>query len=141
MVIASTILGVYLAAYAGFERALEFDVLVNKRSAYHLITAMEAELKDNIEINKQLTKTVSNEQYDKKYFVRRSPMGHFVWDAMLETDKTFQVPADIITGVRRYYQAINILREELVGRKIPSKYFIKRVDEENKNDSRPGKHP
>ena len=50
MVIVSTVLGVYLAAYAGFERALEFDVLVNKRSAYHLITSLEAELKDNIKL-------------------------------------------------------------------------------------------
>jgi hypothetical protein len=132
MVIASTILGVYLAAYAGFERALEFDVLVNKRSAYHLITAMEAELKDNIEVNNKLIKTVSKGQYDRTYFVRRAPMGHFVWDAMLETDKTFQVPAEIITGVRRYYQTINILREELASSKIQSKYFIQRVKEEHK---------
>ena len=59
-------------------------------------------------------------------------MGDFIWQAMTETDKTFQVPAEILTGVRRYYQAIDVLREEIGKRKIPAKYFVKRVKEEHK---------
>lgn len=131
MVIISTILGVYLAANAGFQRAIEFDAMINKRSAYHLLTSLEAELKDNVEINKKLAVDLNTGSLNRSYYIRRSQMGFFIWQAMQETDKTFQVPAEVLTGVRRYYKSVEVLRQEYDQSKIPATYFKKRVEEEH----------
>ncbi len=131
MVIISTVLGVYLAANAGFERAIEFDAMVNKRSAYRLLGSLEAELKDNIAIVDKLTENLGIKFKDRKYMLRRHQTGKFVWQAMLESDHTFQVPPKVLTGVRRYYKNLEILRYELENNKIPNAYFIKRIKEEH----------
>ncbi len=131
MVIVSTVLGVYLAANAGFERAIEFDAMVNKRSAYHLLGSLEAELKDNITIMNKLAESLSVINKDRKYMLRRHQTGKFVWQAMLESDHTFQIPAEVLTGVRRYYKNLEILRYELENSKIPNHYFIQRVKKEH----------
>ena len=133
MVIASTILGVYLAANAGFERAVEFDAIVNQRSSYHLLTALEAELSDNIAINDNLCADLRQANIDIKYMLRRAPMGKFVWHAMLESDQTFLIPHEIITGVRRYYNKVDVLRGELGERKIRVVYFIARIKQEHES--------
>ncbi len=131
MVILSTVLGVYLAANAGFERAIEFDAMVNKRSAYRLLGSLEAELKDNITIVNKLTENLQLVNKDRTYMLRRHQTGKFIWQAMLESDHTFQVPAEVLTGVRRYYKNLEILRYELENSKIPSSYFITRIKEEH----------
>ena len=50
---------------------------------------------------------------------------------MLESDKTFQVPAEVLTGIRRYYKAVEVLHEEFQGRIIPADYFVKRIKQEH----------
>lgn len=132
MVIVSTILGVYLAANAGFERAVEFDAMTNKRSTYHLLTALEAELKDNIQINNKLATDLNQGNINRSHYIRRSQMGKFVWQAMKESDNTFLIKADVITGIRRYYQAVEVLRTEYDQSKIPATYFRNRIEEEHK---------
>ena len=49
MIMASTVLGVYLAAQAGYKTALEFEVARGERDGYYMRRALLDELKDNLD--------------------------------------------------------------------------------------------
>jgi hypothetical protein len=48
VIMASTVLGVYLAALAGYKTALEFEVTRGERDGYYMRRALVDELKDNL---------------------------------------------------------------------------------------------
>lgn len=49
VIMASTVLGVYLAAQAGYQTALQFEVSRNERDGYFMRRALLDELKDNLD--------------------------------------------------------------------------------------------
>ena len=49
VIMASTVLGVYLAALAGYKTALEFEVARGERDGYYMRRALLDELKDNLD--------------------------------------------------------------------------------------------
>lgn len=105
LVIAATVLGVYLAAQAGFRAALDFEILRLDRESYYLRAAMRDELEDNAA---RIEGWVADFQAGKaaQYRGRDAEplrLDTFVWEAMGEAPATFEIPAPILTGVRRYY--------------------------------------
>ncbi|MCU7958535.1 MAG: hypothetical protein KZQ58_00755 [gamma proteobacterium symbiont of Bathyaustriella thionipta] len=53
VVIASTIVGVYLAASVGLMEALRYEQLVNQRDLYYMNESLKAELDDNLQALEQ----------------------------------------------------------------------------------------
>ena len=134
MVIISTIIGVYLAANAGFEKAIEFDHLAKKRDMYYMLTALQAELKDNIEIMNLRVKDVNNTTDHLKVakLSESRPVEDFVWDSLKESGESFRIPPEIITHIRRYYSATHHYTEDMEGFGFARSHYKKLIEEENK---------
>ena len=113
LVLASTVLAVYLAASSGLKTSIEFELIKGDRDGYYMRTALLAEVNDNVE---------SMERWGAEYrsgkarnFIGKSDdfkLDDYIWLAMRDNPATFQVPSDILTGIRRYYtNANNTLRK------------------------------
>ena len=105
VIIFSTVLGVYLAAQAGYKTALDFEVTRSEREGYFLRRALLDELKDNLVQADSMPKNMVDQGWrfrnsDPNVFKLQS----FVWETMKQQEITFQLPAGVLTGVRRYYE-------------------------------------
>jgi len=124
VVIASTIVGVYLAASVGLMEALRYEQLVNQRDLYYMNESLKAELDDNLQSLEQFIADLKNPEI--RYVPQRRPdFSNYIWNVMGESSVTFQVPAKIITGVRRYHQKVDDLLDKL-DNKIFSKDFVRK---------------
>ena len=107
VVIIGTVMGVNLAANAGFQKAVEFELVRSERDSYYLRSALLSELADNVE-------RAAAWGEDFRSGNARHYIGHpeaceidsFVWSAMAEQQGTFEIPAEILTPIRRYYGAL-----------------------------------
>jgi hypothetical protein len=104
VIILSTVLGVYLAAQAGYRTALDFELARTERESFYMRRAMLDELKDNLTQADQISKTMAESGWrfrntDPDVFKLQS----FVWETMKQQSTTFQIPSEVLTGVRRYY--------------------------------------
>lgn len=100
----STVLGVYLAAQAGYRTALDFETARTERESYYMRGALLDELKDNL----SLADAISTNMVENGWRVRGSDpeifkLQGYVWETMKEQSITFQIPSEVLTGVRRYY--------------------------------------
>lgn len=104
VIIVSTVLGVYLAAQAGYKTALEFEVSRTQRESYFMRSALLEEFKDNLNLAEKNADYIMNKdgwrfKADSEAFKLQA----YVWETMKQQSITFQLPSDILTGVRRYY--------------------------------------
>jgi hypothetical protein len=113
VIVLSTILGVYLAAQAGYTTALNFERVRNEREGYFMRKALLDELSDNLD---QADKTSAWVVKDGWRMQGGSADAfkpqNYVWDAMKESTVTFAIPAHILTGVRRYYAAADVVARQ-----------------------------
>jgi hypothetical protein len=141
IVMASTVLGVYLAAQAGFQTALQFEVARNERDGFYLRRALLDEVKDNLEsvdewgqtFEKALRNRISDSYFlpsdtwvaywsDKNGWSNAGlvpdelKMKTFVWETMKQQSITFQLPPKLISGVRRYYDSMDGNMKEVTGK-------------------------
>ena len=105
VIIFSTVLGVFLAAQAGYKTALDFEVARSEREGYFMRRALLDELKDNLVQADSMSKNMVDQGWrfrnsDPNVFKLQS----FVWETMKQQEITFQLPAGVLTGVRRYYE-------------------------------------
>lgn len=106
VILVSTILGVYLAALAGYRTALEFEITRTDRESYYMRTALLAELKDNLDqAEKNADIIINKDGWRFKANDDAYKMQSFVWETMKQQSTTFQVPSEILTSVRRYYDS------------------------------------
>jgi hypothetical protein len=130
-VMASTIIGVYLAAQAGFSAALQFEVARSERDGYYMRRALLDEVKDNIaaagEWSSSFERTLRNRISDQYFLPSDSwvtywsekngwsnsgvvpdelKMKTYVWETMKQQAITFQLAPDLLSSVRRYYDGI-----------------------------------
>lgn len=123
-VIASTIIGVYLAASVGLQEALRYEQLVNQRDLYYMNESLKAELDDNLQTLDQFVADLKNPNI--RYVPQRRPdFSRYIWDVMGESSVTFQMPAKILTGVRRFHGNVDTLLDNL-----DNKIFSKAVVQE-----------
>lgn len=106
VIILSTVLGVYLAAQAGYKTAVEFETVRADREGYFLRRALLDELKDNLEQADKLADGVINKD-GWRYRGSADPykLQSYVWDTMKQQSITFQLPSEVLSGVRRYYDS------------------------------------
>jgi hypothetical protein len=100
--ILATILGVYLAGYVGFQRTLEYDRYQKAQQRSDLLTATQAELKQNIvrlqKFNERLPAEVGTAVYEWPH------LRLFVWQAAGRSSSAFDVPPQILTDLQSLYE-------------------------------------
>jgi len=124
---ASTVLGVYLAAQAGFKTALQFEIARSERDGFYMRRALLDEVKDNLEsvddwsqsFEKALRNRISDSYFlptdswlvywsDKNGWSNAGiapdelKMRTFVWETMKQQSITFQLSPQLLSGVRRF---------------------------------------
>ncbi|MGO8955409.1 MAG: hypothetical protein ACLPWS_06510 [Rhodomicrobium sp.] len=139
-IMASTILGVYLAAQAGFTTALQFEVARSERDGYYMRRALLDEVKDNLasvdEWSQSFEKVLRNRISDQ-YFLPSDTwtaywsdkngwsnagvapdelkMKTFVWETMKQQAITFQLAPGLLSAVRRYYDSMEGNMKDVLG--------------------------
>lgn len=104
VIILSTVLGVYLAALAGYKTALEFEISRTHRESYFMRMALLDELKDNLDqAEKNADFIINKDGWRFKGNAQAYKMQSFVWETMKQQSTTFQIPSELLTAVRRYY--------------------------------------
>ena len=132
VVMASTVIGVYLAAQAGFKSALQFEVARSERDGFYMRRALLDEVKDNLgsvddwsqTFEKALRNRISDSYFlpsdtwimywsDKNGWSNAGihpdelKMKTFVWETMKQQTITFQLAPQLISAVRRYYDSMD----------------------------------
>jgi hypothetical protein len=140
-VMASTIIGVYLAAQAGFSTALQFEVARSERDGYYMRRALLDEVKDNIasagEWSSNFEKVLRNRISDQYFLPTDSwtvywsdkngwsnagivpdelKMKTFVWETMKQQAITFQLSPELLSAVRRYYDGMEGNMKDILSR-------------------------
>ncbi len=104
LVILGTVLGVYLAASIGFDKAIEYELVKSDKDSYYLRSAMQQELEDNLDnIDLWATDFLSGNARNYIGKPEQYQLEDFVWKTMQESAGTFEIPNNILTGIRRYY--------------------------------------
>jgi hypothetical protein len=103
VILLSTVLGVYLAARAGYRTALDFEVTRAQRDGYFMRVALLDELKDNIDYAEKLAEVFIVKQGESwGESLDDFKLQSFVWETMKQQNTTFQIPADILSAIRRF---------------------------------------
>jgi hypothetical protein len=113
VIVMSTILGVYLAAQAGYATAVNFERVRNDREGYYMRKALLDELKDNLDQADKTSTWVAKDGWRMQGGSADAfKPQNYVWEAMKESTVTFAIPADVLTGVRRYYAAAEVVARQ-----------------------------
>jgi hypothetical protein len=117
VIVMSTVLGVYLAAQAGYKTAVAFELGRTQREGYYMRRALLDELNDNLSQADEISKNMIESGWR---FTNSDPalfkLQSYVWETMKQQSTTFQIPSQILTGVRRYYdKSDGIARSLAVG--------------------------
>ena len=133
IVMASTVLGVYLAAQAGFKTALQFEVARSERDGFYMRRALLDEVKDNLESVDDWSQTFEKalrNRISASYFLPSDTwimywsgkngwsnagivpdelkMKTFVWETMKQQTITFHDP---VTPVRGPVDVVGVARQ------------------------------
>lgn len=117
IILAATIIGVYLAASAGLKVAIQFELIKSDRNSYYMRSALLDELKDNTETIKQWGTAYRGGNAGK--FIGKPQnfkLDTYVWTSMKDNPSTFEIPSKILTKVRRYYRDMDIGLSKMTSR-------------------------
>jgi hypothetical protein len=156
-IMASTIIGVFLAAQAGFTTALQFEIARNDRDGYYMRRALLDEVKDNLAsvdawsagMEKAMRARISADYFlptdswvdywSEKGGWQNShikpdelKMQAFVWDTMKQQSITFQLAPALLSGVRRYYDAMDGNMKDVRGTEWKAARAAKAIVEDTK---------
>lgn len=158
VIMASTILGVYLAAQAGYKTAVDFEAARNERAGYYLQRSMVDEVKDNLKAVDEWSaefEKVLRAQISADYFLptdswvtywadkngccnagSSSPqpedirINTYIWETMKEQPTTLEIPSDSISAVRRFYDNIEANMADIRAKSWKSGRAAKRIMED-----------
>ena len=109
LTILGSVVGIYLAAYVSFKRALERDHLAKAQQKSDLLTAVREELKQNVDrldkFNERLPANVGNG-------VTLSEWPHlrlFVWQAAGRSSSAFDIPPRILADMQALYGDLDLM--------------------------------
>lgn len=103
VVIFATMLGVYLAASAGFKQALKLDLLQADRGTYYVSESLFRELDFN---NKNMQAYVDGVKGKSLVFnehIEGIKLNDFIFNAAQESESTFEIAPDLLSEVSQYY--------------------------------------
>lgn len=108
-IIIGTVLGVYLAAQSGFEKAIEFELARSDRDSYYLRKAFMDEFVDNLDmIERWGTEFTGGGARKFIGHPEKYKLNTFVWETMKRSSDTFEIPTQILSKTRRYYLNTNL---------------------------------
>jgi hypothetical protein len=106
IIIISTVLGVYLAASAGFDVAIEFEKTRMDREVYFMERALFHEVKDNV----KYAKKYSSDYINGAVILKRganNELDTFIWKTMTNSNIVFQMDENLLTPTRRLYSVLS----------------------------------
>jgi hypothetical protein len=116
IIVLSTVLGVFLAAQAGYRTAIDFELTRGDREGYYMRRALLDEVKDNLDQADQWSKwMIENGWRARDGNPDAYKLQSYVWETMKQQAITFQLAPAVLTGLRRYYDnagthALNLAR-------------------------------
>ena len=115
IVLASTVLGVYLAAIAGYESAVAFERLQGDKQGFYMRRALSDELTDNLtEAEKWTGYFLEGDAWRFEGKPEDYPLQTYVWDAMKANEATLELNPKILTEVRRFYRMTQLRVRDMV---------------------------
>ncbi len=113
-VVFSTVLGVYLAAHAALETAIQFEAVRADRDSYYVRTSLHNELKHNITVYEDI---INNYRNGKNGYHKNSQwLNHpeyFVWESLKTSPALLTTPPEILVGVTNFYKYSELVMEKL----------------------------
>jgi len=113
-VVFSTVLGVYLAAHAALETAIQFEAVRADRDSYYVRTSLKNELDHNIAVYEEIIK---NYQDGKKGYHKSDQWAKhpefIVWESLKSSPALITTPPKILSGISGFYQYSEIVLEKL----------------------------
>jgi hypothetical protein len=100
IILLSTVVGVYLAALAGYRTAVEFEVTSTDRQGYYLRRALLDEVKQNFVWADAMADGILK---DWRAGFPGQKVKTFIWETMKEQNITFQLSPEILGTIREYY--------------------------------------
>lgn len=112
--IASTIVGVYLAGYVGFQRTLEYDAFLKARQQVNMLAGLETEMTENVALLTPLLERM--ETANTQGIAVQAPhwpvMRYYLWDAAAENEALFAVSPTLIAQMQAFYVETQALLED-----------------------------
>jgi len=103
VVIFATMLGVYLAATAGFKQALKLDLLQSDRGTYYVSESLHQELVFNNENMQFYLDGLKGKSNVFNEHIEGIKLNNFIFNAAQESDSTFEIAPDLLSEVSQYY--------------------------------------
>ena len=118
LILLATVLAVYLAASAGLKTAVEFELIKSDRDSFYMRSALLDEARDNAE---QIETWVKEYRGGKARKFIGNPeffkLDDYIWQTMKDNPGTFEIPSEVLTGVRRYYGLSENTLRHMTGKK------------------------
>jgi hypothetical protein len=115
IVLLSTVLGVYLAASAGYDSAVRFEKMQSNKAGFHMRRALSDELSDNLkEAQKWTGYFLEGDAWRFEGKPEDYPLQTYVWDAMKANEATLALNPKILTEIRRFYRATQLNVRDMV---------------------------
>ena len=135
-VVFSTILGVYLAAHAALETAIQFEAVRADRDSYYVRTSLHNELEHNIDVYEEIIKNYRDGKsgYSKNSQWQNHPE-YFVWESLKSSPALITTPPEILAGVANFYKYSGLVIEKLSkrGPTNDTVYIANKFNEKIKN--------
>lgn len=100
IILLSTVLGVYLAALAGYRTAVEFEVTSTDRQGYYMRRALLDEVKQNFVWSDAMVDAIMK---DWRAGFSGQKIKTYVWETMKEQSITFQLSPEVLSTIQEYY--------------------------------------
>lgn len=107
LMVLATIVGVYLASSEGFRKALEFYAVSQGEGTYQVLRSLRAELTANLERVEAFSAASMQQLPEGEDSLPR--LQRYIWTSLNQSDKTYELPVDVLNGVYSYYHAVERL--------------------------------
>ncbi|HEB58228.1 MAG TPA: hypothetical protein ENJ01_03310 [Gammaproteobacteria bacterium] len=107
VVLASTVLGVFLAARAGLETAVEFEAIRADRDNYYLRQSVREEVRYNLEVAETILAFAKRSGTYRHNIEGIPKFKYFIMETLKESPSTLATPTRILLGVQYFYDDVN----------------------------------
>ena len=108
--IIATVAGVYLAAQAGLQQAIEFDNLTSTESNYYLRQSLYDEVDANVSLLRTYNKEFFSRPLQKNELEKNTPaLRRFVWESMKYSPSTLETPSYFLREIQGFYADIDLI--------------------------------
>ena len=119
IVLISTVAGVYLAASAGLDTALEFENIRYDRDNLYLRTSLRDESLHNVQdIEKIIDRARRLNVFPKEDTQGRRLRYYFIYDSLLQNPNVLNTPSKMIIGIQHFYNEVEHTLDEGVKRNL-----------------------